>query len=167
MNAGIEALNWFCGCLGLEHEKGGAKRGRRVLTPEVATHTQREVTARATKLCGDMHAAVDAIPSQQAAFRELLHDRSIYEDGASAGLNVARCSTADSVSLPESLEGSPYVDEVMPTELFHYLLHAMERMTRSASELEGCNLEQPQWDPRLRTHRPTYLRLMKHFIRLG
>ena len=67
------------------HEKGGAKRGRLVLTTEDATLTQREVTARATKLCGNMHAAVDAIPSQQAAFRELLRGRPIDEDGANAG----------------------------------------------------------------------------------
>ena len=152
MNAAIEALNWFGGCLGPEHVKGGAKRGRRVLTPEEATRTQPEVTARATKLCGDMHEAVDAIPSQHAAFRELLRGKSIYENGANAGFNVARYSTADSVSLPESLEGSPYVDEVMPTELLHHLENAMERVSRSASELEGCILVQPHWDPHLRAH---------------
>ena len=110
------------------------------MTPEDASQTQREVTARATKLCGDMHEAVDAIPSQQAAFRELLRGRSIYEDVANAGLNVARYFSADNVSLPESLEGLPYVDEAMPAELLHYLENAMERMTRSSSELEGCTL---------------------------
>ena len=139
MNAGIEALNGFGGCLRPDDREGGAQQGRRVLTPEEATHTQREETARATRLCGDMHAAVDVIQSQQAAFRELLRGRSIYEDGANDGLNVARSSTADSVSLPESLEGSPYVDEVMLTELLHYMENAMERTTRSANELEGYN----------------------------
>ena len=55
----------------------------------------------------------------------MLRGRSIYEDGASAGINVVRYSTADNVSLPESLEDPPYVDEVMPTELLHCLENAM------------------------------------------
>ena len=57
--------------------------------------------------------------------------------------------------------------KVMPADLHHYLENSMERMTRTASELEGCNLVQTHWDPRLRAHRPAYLRLVKHLMRLG
>ena len=59
------------------------------------------------------------------------------------------------------------MDEVMPADLHHYLENSMERMTRSANESEGCNLVQPHWDPRFRAHRPAYLRLMKHLMRVG
>ena len=67
-------------------------------------------------LCGNQRAPPDT-PGPAAAFRELLRGRHIYEDGADAGLNVARYTTPENVSLPTTLEGSPYLDEVAPQEV--------------------------------------------------
>ena len=77
-----------------------------------------------------------AIPSPKSAFLDLTRGRSVYDDKA-AGANIARFSSAAGVSLPESVRGAPFLDEVIPAWMQIVFGNSMERMLRDARELEG------------------------------
>ena len=118
----MKSLNWYSGYRGPELARESS------LTP-----TQQEVAARTATLVDSM-VAQNAIPSQQAAFTDLLRGRQIYGDPGSAGLSVARYTSPGNVSIPTSVEGSPFLHEIMPDALDQYLCNAMERMRRSPDE---------------------------------
>ena len=44
---------------------------------------------------------------------ELMRGRSVYDEDKATGANVARYSCADGVSLPETVAGEPFLDEVL------------------------------------------------------
>ena len=156
-NSAIDALNWYA----------GSRAGREVKTHEELTPLQQQVTARVEGLVEAMHDSTIAIPAPQAAFSELLRGRSCYDEQPSAGLNVARYTTAENISLPASLNGAPFLDEILPTSLHQYLGDAMERMLKTTDELEMGEEIRAHWDQRLASHRPAYVRLMRYLIRLG
>ena len=56
-----------------------------------------------------------AIPSQQAAFRELLRGRGVYSDDIGRA-NLSSFSKVSEVSLPKSLVGAPFVDQAVPDD---------------------------------------------------
>ena len=154
-NCVLDALNWY----------SGNRSGRRfcwVLTP-----LQRQVTARVEGLVEAMHDSTTAIPAPQAAFSELLRGRGCYDLQPSAGLNVARYTTAENISFPSTLEEALFLDEILPDSLRQYLGDAMERMLKTTDELDMGEEIRAHWDQRLVSHRPAYLRLMRHLIRLG
>ena len=76
----------------------------------------------------------NAISSQQAAFTDLLRGLQLYEESGSAGFSVARYTSPGNVTLPSSVSGLPYLDDVMPEALNQYTCNAMERMRRSPGE---------------------------------
>ena len=77
-------------------------------TYDELTPLQQQVTARVEGLVEAMHDSTIAIPAPQAAFTELLRGRSCYDEQPSAGLNVARYTTAENISLPASLIGASF-----------------------------------------------------------
>ena len=154
-NCSLEALNWY----------SGNRSGRRYCS--VPTPLQSQVTARVEGLVEAMHDSAIVIPAPQAAFSELLRGRSCYDLQPSAGLNVARYTTAKNISLPTTLEGAPFLDEILPDSLHHFLGDAMERMLKTTEELDMGEEIRAHWDHRLVSHRPAYLRLVRHLIRLG
>ena len=156
-NSAIDALNWYA----------GSRTSREVKTYDELTPLQQQVTARVEGLVEAMHDSTIAIPAPQAAFSELLRGRSCYDEQPSAGLNVARYTTAENISLPASLIGAPFLDEILPTSLHQYLGDAMERMLKTTDELEMGEEIRAHWDQRLASHRPAYVRLMRYLIRLG
>ena len=82
-----------------------------------------------------------AIPSQRAAFRELLRGRAVY-DTEPGGHNLASFSSVAQVSLPDSLDGAPTVHEVVGPVASQFLEQNYERTMRPHSEFRSdrCRL---------------------------
>ena len=59
-----------------------------------------------------------AIPSKQAAIRQLLQDADVYDTG-SVG-NLASFRNVTGVSLPDSVADSPQLLEVLPADAHHF-----------------------------------------------
>ena len=60
-----------------------------------------------------------AIPSPRAAFAELLHGRSVYDE--SAGRNVGRLRNVGQISLPKTAVGGPRLLDIAPAHARQYL----------------------------------------------
>ena len=103
VNAALKSLNWYAGY----REPADARS-----LGSTPSATQAEVTARVAGLVSDLFSVNVAIPTPQSAFLELTRGRSIYDEKA-AGANIARFSSAAGVSLPDSVQGAPYLDEVI------------------------------------------------------
>ena len=157
INSAIVSLNWFAGY----REPDAAPRQG---VPPSAI--QAEVTARVIELVDYMHSIDVAIPSPRSAFLELTRGRSVYDDKA-AGANIARFSSAAGVSLPETVLGAPFLDEVIPAWMQIFFENSMERMLRSKHGLDGVKLVEPHWDARLKGCRRTYIRFVRALIKKG
>ncbi|CAK0847447.1 unnamed protein product, partial [Prorocentrum cordatum] len=103
VNATLKALNWMAG------DRRKASNG-----PPV-TSEQASVQARVRDRIPSLLSSGVAIPGQRAAFLELLHGRAVYDTGP-GGHNLASFSNVASVSLPDSLEGAPMVEDVVGPE---------------------------------------------------
>ena len=130
---------------------------------------QEKAHARLRKLV-TMHQPQTAIPSTQAAFQELLRGRAVYGDSA-VNPNLATFSSVARVSMPTSLAGSPYLNDVLPHDQLHHLEGSLQRMLRDTHEFEAVRdqggLPEPYWDPMLRKSRRKYIQLMRALLRLG
>ena len=79
----------------------------------------------------------------------------VYDEDKATGANVARYSCADGASLPETVAGAPFLDEVLPSFMQIVLEDAMQRMIRTEQELEGVEFVVSHWDVKLKTCRRT------------
>ena len=91
---------------------------------------QARVVEAVSNRCSDGH----AIPSERSAFLELTKGRGFY--GESANVNLAIFSSISRVSLPSTLEGSPYLADVVPDCAAHHL-ESQELMLRPATEVDA------------------------------
>jgi len=150
-NGVVDALNWCA---------GGALR------PPVSCSFSAEVQTRTWDRVVTLQPE-DALPSPQAVFDALLRGRSPY-DGCSAGANLVTFPGNTRVSLPEDLDGAPFVDEMVPTHASQYLRGEGKRMMYDIDEL-SAEEDSPHayWDPRLARSRLKYLLFMKKLVRLG
>ena len=98
-----------------------------------------------------------------SAFLELTRGRSVYDEKVT-GANIARFSSASGVSLPDTVRGAPFLDEVIPAWMQILFENSMERMLRSDHELKREELVEPHWDARLKSCRRTFLRFVKALI---
>eukprot|EP00959_Pyramimonas_sp_CCMP1952_P049297 1029849-Pyramimonas_sp.AAC.1 len=114
------------------------------------TQEQASVHARVRDRISSLLDSGVAIPSQRAAFRELLHGRAVY-DSEPGGHNLASFSNVAAVSLPDSLEGAPLVHEVVGPAASQYLEQNYERMLRPLSDFlerdESLPPITPYWGP--------------------
>ena len=70
----------------------------------------------------------------------------------------------DRISLPKSVWGCPYADEVAPQEVAQYLLDYQERMLRQDDALPRT---EPYLDPKLKFHQKEYQRLSRKLYEIG
>lgn len=91
-----------------------------------------------------------AIPSMQAAFRELLQGRGVYSDDVGRA-NLTSFFKTSLVSMPMSLEGCPFVDEAVPDDARQFWEQSYERMLKPTSQVEAEDAAlgpvRPYWDP--------------------
>lgn len=83
--------------------------------------------------------------SSEAALRELLRGRSEY-DSSHLPISLARFKL-ERISMPESLDNVPNVEDILPVEARRYL-ESPEQMVRGLDE--GEELITPYWDPILK-----------------
>ena len=108
-----------------------------------------------------------AIPSQRAAFLELLRGRSVY-DVDSASMTLAPFSTVAAVSMPSDTDGSPELRSIAPPAALHYLEKGMQRMLRPRhefNEMVAAHPVTPYRDRGLLRNRRKYLRLVKSLLK--
>ena len=72
----------------------------------------------------------EAIPSQRAAFLELLKGCGVY-DVDTAGMTLAPFTTVSSISMPQTTAGSIWLSDVALGPIFQYLERGMQRMLRT------------------------------------
>ena len=121
VNAVLVSLNWFAGCCS---EPPGADTQ--------LSRLQEEVVSRVAGSVFETESSI-AIPSREAAFRELLFGRRCYEASGESGVKVARFTHAGAVSLPDGPEGTPRLSSALPADLRHYLEGRLERRLRPES----------------------------------
>ena len=156
-NGVVKALNWMAGV-------GDAVRPLSSNSEQAAVHAL--IEDRMFRLW----AFDEATPSPKAAFMALLKGRSVY-DADVGRANLTSFSKVALVSLPESLDGAPFVDEAVPAEALHFLEEGYERMLRpveeAAAEDAALGEIRPYWDPVLQRNRRKFLTLVRHLLRLG
>ena len=139
------ALNWIAG------HRDPDKISE--LVPGTETEDQAAVYARISRALSDqlVEDGEVAIPSQEAALEEVLRGRGLYEP--SGDINLAPFSKLADISLPSSVEGAPFLDDVaVGTSAYHYTREGSEeRMVKPSEELDAnpCDVV-PFWDPVLR-----------------
>ena len=144
----VDALNWFAN---REH------------TGDKPNFDQQRVHARILDLVADSMPPLEtAIPSPRAAFSELLHGRSVYDE--SAGRNIGRLRNVGQISLPKTAVEGPRLSEIAPAHARQYLEDGYSRMLVPSNELDhrldSCDVI-PHWDPSLVRNRRLYIRFIK------
>ena len=153
----IDALNWCAASRG--------PPGPRAFCCEPLSPCQAGLHAQV------IHAVLErreghAIPSQRSAFMELTRGRAIYSDEP-GNINIAAFSTIDKVSLPDSVEGAPLLDDVVAPCATHYLENP-ELMLRPEAEIRACDPPpQAHWDPGLQRSQKKLLGFYKHLLDIG
>ena len=149
INDGIRTLNWMAGC------------------PSSATFTpsalQEEIVERVVKLAKEsfkLDAGFSSPPTSEAALAELLHGASEY----AGSVTTLAAYDRERISMPESLENSPNVEDLLPADARHFL-EAPERMVNSSSEF-ACDIV-PYWDPVLRRSSREYRHFIQYLDKIG
>ena len=82
-----------------------------------------------------------SVPKPEAALKELLRGRSVYEiDFPEQNLASYQPSL---LSLPSSVEGCPRLEEVLLADARHFLEEYQERMLRTRDEVAALDALQP------------------------
>ena len=160
INGVLESLNWCAGFPTPANSKSAREQS--------SADGQASAEARAAAGVDDF-LNCDAIPSQRAAFLELLKGRGVY-DVDTAGLSLASFTTVSAISMPTSTAGSPWLEDVAPSPSLHYLEKGMQRMLRTQHEFNetlAANPVTPYWDRTLLRNRRKYIRLVRALLGRG
>ena len=102
-------------------------------------------------------------PHTEAAYRELLKGRSVYEV-ESGNVNLAAYQE-ELLSVPDDVRDCPLVSDVLPAGARHYLEAYHERMLRTPEEFEEAERTgphiQPYFDARLKYNKKAYYRFVQ------
>ena len=104
-NEAIGALNWLAGCR--EPNGSAVSVARTVAEDHACVHAQ--IRASLDDYVGK-GAEKTAIPGEEAALRDVLRGRGLYEPGGD--INLASFTTPANLSLPTSVHDAPYLDDV-------------------------------------------------------
>ena len=164
INGVLESLNWCAGfpTPGSEpRSESGRSSKQRTTTRQSTRHNSVPAACEHSSGAGQARAEAraaagvddflncDAIPSQRAAFLELLKGRGVYDVDA-AGMSLAPFTTVSAISMPTSTAGSPWLVDVAPSPALHYLGKGMQRMLRTEQEFNerlAANPITPFWGP--------------------
>ncbi|CAK0798609.1 unnamed protein product [Prorocentrum cordatum] len=150
----VDALNWLM---------------NRTSTGDRPNYDQMKVHARILECVAERMPPMEtAIPSPRAAFSELLHGRSVYDE--SAGRNVGRLRNVGQISLPKTAVGGPRLLDIAPAHARHFLEGGFSRMLLDEASLrrrlDECDVI-PHWGPSLARNRRLYVRLVKPLYAKG
>ncbi len=160
-NEAIGALNWLAGC----REPNGSP----VSVARTVTEDHACVYARIRASLDDYvgkRAEKTAIPGEEAALRDVLRGRGLYEPVGD--INLASFTTPANLSLPTSVHDVPYLDDVtrgMGADQFTSEGNA-ERMLLPPAELTKCTIV-PFWDPVLKRDRKKFVNLYRSLLKRG
>ena len=108
-------------------------------------------------------------PHTEAAYRELLKGRSVYEV-ESGNVNLAAYQE-ELLSVPDDVRDCPLVSDVLPAGARHYLEAYHERMLRTPEEFEEAERTgpyiQPYFDARLKYNKKAYYRFVQKLQAVG
>ena len=147
----VESLNWLWGQRAPSNSE---------VTPNPM---QAEVLGRVNFLSGLCHekGSLTQIPRLEAAFSELLQGRSEYSSDQPTTL--AAC-VLERISLPQSLEGAPAVEDILSEEARRFLQSPEQMLREESTDLSDF---QPYWDPLLRGSTKTYKKFIKMLHKAG
>lgn len=150
----IAALNWMH-CGDFDARPSG-----------VAGPLHGEVVSRLhslVEMAGDL-GNQDHLPSQEAAFRELLHGEDGYaEPAVPASLAPFKLEL---ISLPQDLVGAPRAEDLLDEDDRRYL-EVQERMLNSVSREQDEVVKQPYWDPALKHNPRNYRKFIQKLNSIG
>ena len=108
-------------------------------------------------------------PHIEAAYRELLKGRSVYEI-ESGNVNLAAYQE-ELLSVPDDVRDCPMVSDVLPAGARHYLEAYQERMLRTPEEFEEAEKVgpriQPYFDARLKYNKKAYYKFVQKLQAVG
>ena len=118
-NAAVTALNWMAGYIDVK-----------TFEPNAVQH---EVLARVEGLVRDQEPTTACLTAE-AAWKELLQGRSLYEDGG-ANANLAAYQE-ELLSMPSDTSRCPDIKDILPSDVHHYLEAYQEQMLKEQHEID-------------------------------
>ena len=161
VNRACAAVNWLAGIREPPSKPEAAHRG--FSDAHLGLYARISESLAGHTACGEEDTA---IPEKEAALRDVLRGRGLYE--ASGDINLATFTKMSAVSLPDSVWDAPMLDSItVGTEAHQPTCEGnAERMLKCDSELDACGIT-PYWDVVLRTNRKKRLALYKDLMRCG